>query len=132
MSGYQQAISQYKNIELESKVTQASPHELISLLLQGAKSHINSAHTCLKHEQIPQRGHHISKAISILGGLRACLDQEKGLDIAKNLDNLYEYVQNILLKANLDKDENLLNEANHLLTEIYSAWAQIKPQQPSQ
>lgn len=126
MNAYQQAINQYKNIELESKVQTASPHELISLLLQGAKSHIKSAQTCLKHKQTANKGHHIGKAISILGGLRASLDKEKAQQLSDKLDGLYEYIQHVLLKANIDNDNHLLQESHDLIDHIYTGWDAIK------
>jgi len=132
MNAYQQAISQYKNIELESKVLNASPHELISLLFQGAKSHINSALTCLVHKQTASRCHHIGKAISIVSGLRSSLDMDDGKEIADNLDKLYEYIQHILLMANLKCSDKLLQEAYNLLSEIAMAWEAIKEHDGSQ
>lgn len=122
---YEQAINQYKSIDLQTRIESANPHELINLLLQGARSHIASAQGYIQRQQIREKGEHISKAISIVDGLRTSLDHEQGGDIAANLDRLYEYVQQILLKANLHNDIELLSQANSLLAVIHQAWLEI-------
>lgn len=125
---YQQAVNQYKTIELQTRIESASPHELINLLLQGARTNIATAQANIQRGQIPEKGEHIGKAISIIEGLRTSLDQQQGGEIAVNLDRLYEYLQRILLKANLDNDQDLLTQANDLLAEVHQAWLDI-PQQ---
>lgn len=121
-NAYQDAHQQYKNIDLHSRVEAASPHELISLLFQGARAHIASAQGSMERKEIAAKGEHIGKTISIIGELRSVLDLEKGGEIAANLAGLYEYMQTILTKANLNNDVSLLQEANNLLTQIHQAW----------
>jgi len=122
---YQKAVEQYKSIELQTRVESASPHELIDLLLQGARSNIATAQGHIERNKISEKGLHISKAISIIEGLRTSLDFEQGGDIAVNLDKLYDYIQQILLKANIESSQQLLGEANLLLGEIHQAWQNI-------
>ncbi|MCW8450927.1 flagellar export chaperone FliS [Legionella quinlivanii] len=122
---YEQAINQYKSIDLQTRIESANPHELINLLLQGARSHIATAQGHIQRQQISEKGEHISRAISILDGLRTSLDHEQGGDIAVNLDQLYDYIQQILLKANLHSDSDLLAEANSLLATIHQAWLEM-------
>ncbi|HAU0994379.1 TPA: flagellar export chaperone FliS, partial [Legionella pneumophila] len=102
---YSQISSQYKAIELQTRIETASPHELIDLLLQGARSHIATAQGNIQRNQIKEKGEHIGKAISIIEGLKMSLNHDKGGEIAENLLQLYDYVQQILLKANLKNDE---------------------------
>ena len=123
---YQEAVNQYRSIELQTRIETASAHELTHLLMQGARSHISTAQGYIERKQITEKGEHIGKAISIIEGLRTSLDHEQGGEIAVNLDRLYDYIQQILLKANLDNDILLLLEANKLLAEIHEAWQGIK------
>ena len=124
---YQQALNQYKTIELKTRVETASPHELIELLLQGARSHIATAQGNIQRQQIKEKGEHIGKALSIIEGLKSSLNYKKGGEIAVNLQKLYEQIEYILLKANLNNDEDLLAQANMLLAEIHQAWQTINP-----
>lgn len=122
---YQDAINQYKNIELQTRVESASPHTLIDLLMQGARTHIATAQGSIQRQQVAEKGEHIGKAISIIEGLKTSLNFDQGGDIAVNLERLYDYIQQILLKANLENDEKLLIEAHSLLSEIHQAWQEI-------
>ncbi|CZJ42410.1 Flagellar protein fliS [Legionella pneumophila] len=122
---YSQISSQYKTIELQTRIETASPHELIDLLLQGARSHIATAQGNIQRNQIKEKGEHIGKAISIIEGLKMSLNHDKGGEIAENLLQIYDYVQQILLKANLKNDEDLLAQSNMLLAEVHQAWQAI-------
>lgn len=122
---YQQVLNEYKSIELQTRVDTASPHELIELLLQGARSHIATAQGNIQRNQIQQKGEHIGKAISILEGLKTSLNQEQGGTIAANLLQLYDYIQHLLLKANLNNSEDLLAQSNVLLSQVHQAWQGI-------
>lgn len=122
---YQQVLNQYKSIELQTRIDTASPHELIELLLQGARSHIATAQGNIQRNQIKEKGEHIGKALSIVEGLKMSLNHEQGGEIAGNLLKLYDYIQHLLLKANLNNDEDLLAQSNVLLSEIHQAWQSI-------
>lgn len=127
---YTEAVNQYKSIELQTRIESASPHQLIDLLLQGARSHIATAQGNIQRNQISEKGEHIGKAISIIEGLKTSLNHDKGGELASNLDKLYDYVQQILLKANIDNNIELLTQSNLLLAEIHEAWQQIKKDNP--
>lgn len=129
---YKHASNQYKSIELQTRIDTASPHELIELLLQGARTHIATAQGNIQRNQIKEKGEHIGKALSIIEGLKMSLNHEQGGSIAENLLKLYDYIQHILLKANLNNDEDLLAQSNLLLAEVHQAWQSINsnPEQP--
>lgn len=122
---YQNVLNQYKSIELQTRIDTASPHELIELLLQGARSHIATAQGNIQRKQIKEKGEHLSKAINIIEGLKSCLNHEQGGEIAGNLQQLYDYLQHLLLKANLNNDEELLVQSNQILAEVHQAWQSI-------
>lgn len=120
-------LNQYKSIELKTRVDAANPHELINLLLQGARNHIATAQGNLVRKQIREKGEHISKALSIIEGLKSSLNQEQGGEIAVNLLKIYEYIETLLLKANLHNNEELLVQANSLIAQIHESWQAISP-----
>jgi flagellar secretion chaperone FliS len=122
---YQSVLNKYKSIELHSRVETASPHELIELLLQGARSHIATAQGNIQRNQIKEKGENIGKALTIVEGLKSSLNHELGGEIAINLQKLYDYIQIILTKANLKNDEDLLAQSNVLLSQVHHAWQAI-------
>ena len=124
---YNSGAGQYQSIALETQVETATPHEQISLLLQGARTFIATAQGNIQRNQIKEKGEHIGRAISIIEGLKVCIDHGNGGEIASNLDKLYAYIQNVLLKASSKNDADLLAHANVLLGNIQQAWDAINP-----
>lgn len=126
---FSKPINAYRDVGVNSAITAADPHQLISLLFEGAQAAIAIAKGAMQQKQIGEKGKAISKAIDIIdNGLKASLDLEKGEDIAENLDALYNYMCERLLFANLKNDSTALDEVAHLLGEVQSAWTEIRPQ----
>jgi flagellar secretion chaperone FliS len=118
----------YAKVGMETGVVAASPHKLIVMLFDGALVAVATALQHMKMGNIAGKGQAISKAISIIdGGLRESLDHKAGGEIAINLDALYEYMSNRLMLANLNNQEELLEEVQRLLQELRSAWEAIAP-----
>lgn len=116
------ALSQYRHIGASSGVDDASPHQLIQLLMEGALARISAAKGFLARSDIARRGENISMAISIIGGLKGALNLDQGGDLARNLDDLYEYMGIRLYEANKNADMDGLNEVQSLLREIKAGW----------
>lgn len=119
------ALDQYKSVGLHSGMTDASPHRLIGMLLQGALDRIASAKGAISRNDIRDKGELISKAIAIIDNLRASLDHVQGGEISANLASLYDYIELRLVQANSASDITLLNEVSSLLVEIKSGWESI-------
>lgn len=119
------ALNQYKKMGTHVAAESADPHQLIQMLLDGAIERINAAKFHIQNNDKRQQGEQISKAISILDGLKVSLDMEKGGEIAANLESLYDYMQRQLLMANVENKTENLDEVLSLLNEVRSGWAQI-------
>ena len=123
-----QAVDQYARLGLRTDVETASPHRLILMLLDGALDKLRLAHMAMEHGRVADKGANISWAISIIDGLRASLDIERGGNLATNLDRLYDYMTRTLVTANLDNDLAKVDEVRGLLDEIRAGWKGIEPQ----
>ena len=126
--------SAYATIGLQSAAMSASPHQLITMLFEGAKTAITMARHHMANGEIAAKGNAISKAINIIdNGLKASIDTEAGgaaeAVLAANVSALYDYINQRLMYANLRNDPALLDEADRLLDNISSAWREIDPQQ---
>lgn len=123
---YKLGSQAYEQVNLETKVSQASPHQLIVLLFDGALNAIRLAKLYIEKGNIAGKGIAISKAINIVdNGLKSCLDLEKGGKIAENLDSLYHYISQQLVLANLHNDQNKLQICYNLLNNIAESWREI-------
>ena len=120
-------IKAYTKIGLESGVTAADPHKLISMLFEGALLAIAKAKNGILLSDIPAKGAAISKALAIIDeGLSASLDKNAGGELAQNLSSLYDYMIFRLFTANLKNDIDMLDEVSRMLTELKDAWDNIR------
>ncbi|MBF6031344.1 flagellar export chaperone FliS [Pseudomonas sp. P115] len=125
MNAYRDANA-YAKVGVESGILAASPHQRIVMLFDSYQASIRIARLHLQAGRIAEKGQAITKAINIVSrGLRAALDLEQGGEIAVQLDQLYDYVVRLLLRANLDNDDTALTTAAALLENIAAAWLAI-------
>jgi flagellar protein FliS len=127
---YSTGANAYARIGTETGAMSASPHQLITMLFDGAKTAITMARHHMASGDIVAKGNAISKAINIVdNGLKASLDAraagEAGAALVGNLSALYGYIVQRLLYANLRNDPQALDEADGLLENIASAWREI-------
>ncbi|CNI68982.1 flagellar protein FliS [Yersinia frederiksenii] len=120
----------YARIDLESQLAGASPHQLISMLLDSALNAVLRAKIHFENGNIARRGEMISKAINIIdNGLRTSLDHDKGEHIARDLESLYDYMSRTLLQANLRNSPSELASVSEILTNLATTWKEIEPKE---
>lgn len=122
--------SLYARLGIETSVNSASPHQLITMLFDGAAGAIAMARHHMLERRIQAKGESISKAINIVeNGLKAALDAsaggEQGAHLVRNLGALYDYVARRLVYANLHDDVAVLDQCARLLEDVASAWREI-------
>ncbi len=115
-------IAQYKQVGVHTAIEGASPYRLIQLLLEGALDRVAAAKGHIERGEVDMKGVMITKALEIIGGLRASLNMEVGGEIASNLHALYEYMERRLVEANTQNDGEALDEVTRLLQQIKSGW----------
>lgn len=125
---YGQGIKAYAQVDLESQLTGATPHQLISMLYDGAHNAILRAKIYFDNGNIAKRGEMISKAINIIdNGLRSALDHDQGKEISQELEMLYEYMSRTLLECNLRNNPEKLMHVDELLMKVAATWKEIEP-----
>jgi len=108
-----------------SKYDTASPHKLILMLYEGAIRFSSQAIKAMENSDILLTNSSLQKAQDIIYELMACLNHKQGGEIANNLQNLYLYIIDLLVKANTTKNPSTIEEAITLIKDIKSAWEQI-------
>jgi len=124
----QEAIRSYTQVDVHSDAAYASSHRLIQMLLDNVLNKIAAAKGYMLRGTVPDKCENISRAVAIVEGLRLCLDTQAGGDIARNLEDLYDYVERRLVQANMKNDPALLDEVASLLGEIKAGWTAIGDQ----
>ncbi|MBH1968478.1 MAG: flagellar export chaperone FliS [Pseudomonadales bacterium] len=124
------ALRQYQKVNSHAQISEASPHRLIQLLLEGGLDRLAQAKGALARGDIAQKCLLITKAIDIITGLRQGLDAEKAEDPAmiEQLDSLYEYMNARLVQANVSNDTQIIDEVMQLLVTVKSGWDAIATQ----
>jgi len=121
------SANSYRNVELETSVSQASPHQLVSLLFDGLLQSLAAAKGAILTANIPAKGTSIGRAVRILEeGLKAGLDTERGGELAANLRSLYEFCIFRLTEANLRNDVAMVDEVIRLIQPVADGWNEIR------
>jgi flagellar protein FliS len=119
----------YSKVHVETGVEGADPHQLVTMLLDGALSAIATAAGAIERGDVPAKCKAISRAVTIIDeGLRGALDMQQGGQVASTLQDLYACVLLRLTQANLKNDTAILRECTQLLAPMRDAWVSIKPQ----
>ena len=119
------------NNYLENKVLNASPEELIIMLYDKVITSLKKvkpllSKDSLEPEDIKIKAECFSKTVDILTYLKACLDQQKGKEIAKNLDEIYQILIEELLRAQITNDVKKVEDAIEILSNLKNAWKEVK------
>ena len=120
------SIAAYNKVHLENGVDVANPHKLILMLFDGAILSLSSAAQAIRAGNIAEKGKLISSTLDIIsGGLQASLNLQVGGELSERLNNLYDYMCQRLLTANLRNDVGAIEEVSALLGELRGAWEEI-------
>lgn len=124
------ALRQYQKVNSHAQISEATPHRLVQMLMEGGLDRMAQAKGALARGDIAQKGLMLGKAIDIISGLRDGLDVEKAEDPASvhQLDALYAYMANRLVEANSANDTDMIDEVARLLITVKSGWDAIAPQ----
>ncbi len=102
----------------------ATPHAMISVLLDGALSRLR-----LAREEVPGgTGSSLAAAAAIIEALQGSLDLAHGGPLARNLLELYDYMLRRLADAAAARNPAPVGEVAGLLETIREGWDAIAPE----
>ncbi len=111
-----QAYAQYNN----SKVLTAKPAELTLMLYEGSIKFCNIALAAIEAKDIQKAHTNIVKVQKIIDYLRQTLDMS--YPVAQDFENIYSYLSQRLVEANMNKDPEILSEVNGHLHSVRDNW----------
>lgn len=117
MSNYHKA-NQYK----QTSVLTASRGQLLIMLYEAAIRNTKLAIQGIEKKDIVTKGKYIGKTHDILNELVNTLDFNIGGEIAKDLERLYNFMIDRLIKGNLENNVEHLKEVQKLLETLLDAW----------
>ena len=109
----------YKN----SKEQTASKEEIITMLYDGAIKFCNIAATELELKNMEGVNNNLKKAQRIIEELILTLDMR--YPVSQEFKQVYEYIIELLLQANLKKDKELLDRACKEIRGMRDTWVEV-------
>jgi flagellar protein FliS len=120
------AASAYQRVNVETAVSEATPHQLVNLLLTGLLQNVAAGRAALARGDVAGKGEKINKAVRIIEeALKPALNLKDGGDIAANLNGVYGYCSLRLTHANLHNDDAAMADVIRIIEPIADGWKQI-------
>ena len=120
-------MMQMLNSYVENQVRNADPLELILMLYKKAISCLKIAKKAIEEglsdpERVKKKAENITRATEILAYLQGSLNFEKGQEIAKNLNEIYETLISELVRANIENNIEIIAKTIEILEDLKKAW----------
>lgn len=106
-----------------SKIMTASPAELTLMLYEGAIKFCNIAIMGIEENNIQKAHTNIVKVENIIEEFQATLNHK--YPVAKDFENVYNYLQERLVEANMKKDKEILEEVLVHLRTMRDTWKEV-------
>ncbi|ODC04171.1 flagellar export chaperone FliS [Terasakiispira papahanaumokuakeensis] len=119
-------VQQYVRGSAESQVRDASPYQLILMLMDSALGRLAAARGAIERQDEPLMAQSLQKAQAIINELRNVLDFEQGGEVAQNLHDLYDYFGQQIAKAAAQKKAEPINEVVRLFQPLRDSWVEIR------
>jgi flagellar protein FliS len=108
----------YKKMAVQT----ATPGQILIMLYEAAIQNIRKAIVCMDNKDLSNKGKYIVKTHDIINELINSLNFEVGGDIAKDLERLYNFCVQQLIKGNIENKKEHLQSVQKILEDLLSAW----------
>ncbi len=106
-----------------SRIKTATPAELTLMLYEGAIKFCNIAIAAIEEKNIEKAHNNIVKVENIIIEFQSSLDHK--YPVAEDFDNVYTYLKQCLLEANIKKDKEKLEEVLTHLRTMRDTWKEV-------
>lgn len=122
---FARAQASYQNVDVSTRVEGASPHQLIAIMFEEVLVTLDAMMAAAARRDVARLASAQARALSIVGGLQASLDIERGGELAQNLSDVYREASRLILAAGKANEPMFAQQARTMLAEIASAWQSI-------
>ena len=113
----------FANAYQKNAIMTASSAELTLMLYEGAIKFCNIAIIGVEENDIEKAHNNIVKVENIIGEFIATLNHK--YPVAKDFENVYNYLMDSLIEANMKKDKEILEEVLGYLREMRDTWKEV-------
>jgi len=118
----------YAKTYRQTAIMTASREQILLMLYEAAIQNVKKASVCIDRKDIPGKGAAIGKAHDIVNELVASLNFEVGGQVAIELDRLYSFIIERLVKANLESSKEHLGVVQKILETLLDGWREAVKQ----
>ncbi|QKM64291.1 hypothetical protein DCO17_03000 [Polynucleobacter tropicus] len=123
------AAKAYASNDVEGGVIDSDPAELIVLIFERTLDHLKLGKKMLEESQYGIEN--FTKANDLIQkGLLACLDYNRGADVADNLAAIYEWSLREIIKGRAEKSPEKIQAVIDVLTPLYEGWLALSAKEP--
>ena len=125
---YNASMKQYINDDITAKTSSLDPHKIIEEVLKDLKKNMETLAYSIDNEPVVSsiKSNSFSKSLTAIYILQSSLNFEDGKEIAENLNNIYEFCKDGIMKGFTKRDSKLVYDAIPPIDEILDGWKQIK------
>lgn len=109
-----------------NRIMTASPAELTLMLYEGAIKFCNIAADAIEKKDVAKAHENIVKVENIIEEFRATLNHK--YPVAEDFENVYSYLSQRLVEANVKKDREILEEVLEHLRTMRDTWKEVMKQ----
>ncbi|MGL6108262.1 flagellar export chaperone FliS [Romboutsia sp.] len=111
------------NTYKQNSVNTSSKEQLLLMLVDGAVKYTKIARLAIEKKDVQRAHQELVRVQDIFSELMVALDTNTGF--ANDLFNLYDFIKNKLVEANMKKDVNIIDEVLPLIEEVRDMWYEV-------
>lgn len=115
----------YQDVDLNSRVLAAKPHELTTMLLERIQSDLRIAKSAIMNNEVAIKCKHLSSASNIIAHLESSLNFEVDSTLCEKLSVTYKYLSVRLVAVNAFNDLAKLDECEAQINTIVTWWKKM-------
>ena len=108
----------------QNQLLTASPAKLLLAAYDGAIRFCRIGAEKMREQRLDEQSANLNKALAIVCELMSTLREDVDPTLVARLKALYTYVIEKIAHANLNQDEDALNEAIKVLSQLRETWAE--------
>jgi len=120
------AYQSYHDVNLGARTAQASPVQLVLILMDGLLDELARARAHIEARRFELKAKSLDRAVDMLNGLSSALDFESGGEVVVRLGELYDYCARRLYQAGASLDVEKVDEVVRLLRSIREGWQGVQ------
>ncbi len=110
---------------IKTGIETANLPKIIAMAYDRINLELEKAIDAIEKEDLKSKINSINKALDILFTLKVGLDFEKGGEIARNLNDIYDFCEKQIMVGNLKNDKEALKSVINILNTIKEGWEEL-------